>query len=138
MLDIQWIIDELVDASINAQRSKYREPNLITAKSLPVVFVGYVGFQAETDLIDTPDIYPQHTNDYIQTFETQILCAEEEFLDFWTSIKDTLLGKNPSVGEQNFSSINYIEGGVMGLDSGKLWWTDRWKISTPITIPISA
>ena len=135
MLDISWVINELTSANINALRSKYREPTLTSMTNLPVVFVGYVGFQNETNTIDTPDIYPQHVQDFIQVFETQIVCAEEDFVDFWLSVKDALLGKNPSQLEQNFSSINYVEGGVMGLDSGKLWWTDRWKISTPITLP---
>ena len=134
MLNLSWVIEELTTANITAVLSKYREPVLMEIKTLPTVFVGYVGFKPENEAIDTPDIYPQHTQDFIQFFETQLICDMSSFIDNWTLVKDTLLGKNPSLTEQNFSSINYVEGGVMGLDSGKLWWTDRWKLSTPISI----
>jgi hypothetical protein len=137
MFDLQWVIDTVgADPVFEVDWAKVKEPLVQDIKHFPFVFVKPIGVQNDREMFDTPDIYPQRDLSLIFTFETQLIVPLPDLTLRWKHLRSLLLGKNPVSADQNYSSINYHEGGAMGLDSGKILWADRWRISTPISVHV--
>lgn len=118
--------------------AKAKEPSLTDREAEPRVFVMYFGLQPVPEGIlgdgDSPDPYNYFAEDLSQKFITQLVCDIESFggtQGVWMNYSKAVLGWIPYPEEKEFTGIYHCEGGTMGLDNGRIWWQDTWRIDFP-------
>lgn len=133
MIDLQYVID-LIDGQygFSAEWARAKEPLAQNIPQLPKVFVWHFSVRSNESPMAAPEAYEQQAESFVFTFETQLICPVQQLHVHWVNLRKLLLGRNPSTLDQNYSSINHLEGGQLGLDGAKVWWADRWRISSPI------
>ena len=138
MLKVQLVIDKIkafpACATYSVQHSRIKEPQLAELTTLPIIFVAYHTVNSKNP--STPlaaDLFNQHGEDLTQVFEIQIACETVNFDTIWKNVYKSLIGWHPDVLEMQHTGMTYIQGGVMGLENGRLWWLDRWGINFPLT-----
>lgn len=98
----------------------------------PVIFIGHTAIDSENPT--TPgslDIYNQAGEDLIQSFDFHLNCMEPDLQLLWRELHKAMIGKNVQPLEEQFSGFTYKQGGMLGIDNGRIWWLDRWQIAFP-------
>lgn len=132
MYDVADIITLLASTGYEIERAKAKEPTLSELTNLPIVYVGFRSLDSNNPT--TPNShsdFEQAGENLVQAFDLQICCEEENLPVIWRTIYKTLQGTNSQPLEQQFSSMTYQKGGVMGIENGRLWWLDRWAVQFP-------
>jgi hypothetical protein len=138
MIDIQIILDKLSsDLLYTVELSRDREPNLQEIVELPIIYVAYSSEQmANPNAPIAYDIYSEHGEDIIQTFEIKIVSTISDFYLVWREVYKSLIGYTPTptlASIASTSGMTYRQGAVMGLSNGKLWHLALWNIGFPTT-----
>lgn len=136
MLDVQLVIDRIKISQSTSlytvEPSRIKEPALTELINLPIIYVGYHKLNSKNPTVPIEhDLFNQHGEDLVQTFELQIVCEIRNFSTIWKNIYKTLIGWHPDIVELQHTGMTYSEGGVMGLENSRLWHIDRWKIGFP-------
>jgi hypothetical protein len=136
MIDIQQVIDRIKtqpsSSSYTVEHVRVKEPILTDLTSLPIIYVGYFAVDAKNPTVPIEhDLFNQHGEDLVQTVEVQIVCEEINFSTVWKNIYKSLIGWHPNILELTHTGLTYSQGGVMGIENGRLWWLDRWKVGFP-------
>ena len=133
MIDVSAIITKLqTDTAYTVSLPRTREFDLQELYELPLIYVGYSAIDSKhpTSPIEY-DLFNQHGEDLVQTFDVQIVCRVTELTTIWKNVYTSLIGFNPSPNEEIRSGLTYGQGGVMGLANSNLWWLDRWRLGFP-------
>lgn len=135
MFDIEFLKTRIVSETgypIETMQSKEIIPRLDPG-NICTVRVGYLNNNAMdiTSRAMTPGINDQMWSDIIQTIEVHFVTLESNIPTVWKALYNACCGFNYDPIEQEYSSLTYAEGGVIGIDNGKYWWVDRWNISFP-------
>jgi hypothetical protein len=139
MIDIQQVIDHILasptTATYTVQHVRIKEPILADLTDLaasPKIYVGYYAVDAKNPTVPIEhDLFNQHGEDLVQTIEVQIVCEEINFSTIWRNVYKSLIGWHPNVLEQQHTGLTYAQGGTMGIENGRMWWLDRWKVGFP-------
>lgn len=133
MFDLTDIITRLQTETLyTIERAKVKEPSLVATNILPIVYVGFQSLDSENpSLAISTDLYDEHGIDLVQTFSIQINCLETNLSTIHRIIYKALIGWNPRPLEEQFSGFSYKQGGVIGLDNGRMWWIDLYTIGFP-------
>lgn len=117
------------------KKAKVKEPieqDTILLTKTPVVFIGHTAIDSENPT--TPggmDLYDQAGEDLIQSFDFHLNCMEPDLKLLWRALHTAMIGKNTQPLEEQFSGFTYKQGGMIGIDNGRIWWLDRWQIAFP-------
>lgn len=136
MLDVQLVIDKIksfpATSLYTVEHSRIKEPALTELSNLPIIYVGYHSIDSKNPTVPIEhDLFNQHGEDLVQTFEIQIVCEVQTFSTIWKNVYKSLIGWHPDVVELQHTGMTYAQGGVMGLENSRLWNLDRWKIGFP-------
>ena len=134
MYDIASIITHLQNnTNYTINQAKTKEPVLSSIESLPIIYVGYGSLDSRNPT--TPvrsDIIAEHGEDLTQSFELQINCMVEDLHTVHSVVFRQLIGKNfSSEYADQQSGFAYKQGGVIGLENGRIWWLDIWHLAYP-------
>ena len=133
MFDSASIITRLeTETRYTVERLKDKQISLSKTVELPLIYVGFASLDSDDPSIPGAlNNYDQHGEDLIQAFDIQIVCLEDELVTVWRAIHTAIIGWNPQPLEEQFSGFTYKQGGMIGLENGRLWWLDRWQIAFP-------
>jgi len=136
MLDVQLVVNKIkafpATSLYTVEHSRIKEPALSELTSLPIIYVGYHTIDSKNPTVPIEhDLFNQHGEDLVQTFEVQIVCEVKNFSTIWKNVYKSLIGWHPDVVELQHTGMTYAQGGVMGLENSRLWHLDRWKIGFP-------
>lgn len=132
MYDIADVITLIQTTGYTVELARAKEPVLSELNTLPIVYVGFRGIDSKNPT--TPESFSnfeQNGENLIQTIDIQICCLVTDLPVIWRKIYKSLSGKSPTPVEEQFSSITYQQGGVLGLENSRLWWLDRWAVQFP-------
>lgn len=133
MFEVKLLIDlAKVSTSFEVKRSKQKQIVLQEEKVLPIVYVGYGTIDSENPtLAQREPIINQFGQDLVQDFDVQIVCMEEDLPRIWNKLYQNIVGKNLQPLESQSTGFSYKQGGVLGLDNGRIWHLDRWSLAFP-------
>jgi hypothetical protein len=134
MYDITTALVKLrTDTGYDCDWAKAKEPSLLNDIDPPRVFIGYHSITALGHLGqgEAPDPYMYFAEDLSQMFTTQITCAISLLPTAWHKVHNSLSGWIALPAEKEFTGIYHSDGGVMGLDNGRIWWLDNWRLDFP-------
>jgi len=128
----------LVDTGYDTDWAKAKEPSLANDIDPPRLFVGYHSITALGHLGEghAPDKYMEFAEDLSQMFTTQFTCAVGSVPTVWHAVRNSIAGWAPLPAEKEYTGIYHSGGGVMGLDNGRIWWLDNWRIDFPRANPM--
>lgn len=129
MYDINDLIPLLTPLGYTVELAQQREPNLTDLEDLPVLYLGYRAI--DSTATKGYNNYQQGGEDLTQIFEVHICCEATHLPTIWRRVHKALLGKSTQTAEEQFTSITYEKGGVIGIENGRLWWLDRWMVQFP-------
>lgn len=126
--------EEPLISKYKIELSSIKQPTLQAQGEPPIIYVGYYAIDSKNPTIPIEhDLFNQHGEDLVQTFEIQIDCMIEDFEKVWKDIYKSIIGWTPDIQERQHTGFTYAQGGVMGLENSRLWWLDRWKVGFPTT-----
>lgn len=136
MLSLDTFIEKLKTEPLTSKypifRSKIKQIVLEELENLPIIYAGIYSIDSKNPTIPIEhDLFNQHGEDLVQTFEIQIYCLEEQFEAIWKDIYKSIIGWHPDIQEFQHTGFTYAQGGVMGLENGRLFWLDRWRVGFP-------
>lgn len=132
MITLDILKTKLLTTGYEVQFARDREVDLQEQVDLPIIYIGYASIDSKNPTSPVEhDFLNLHGEDLVQSFHIQIVCAANQLATIWKSLHSTLVGWNPTPGEQYHSGFTYSQGGMMGLSNSKLWWLDVWKIGFP-------
>ena len=115
------------------KRAKVKQPALAEEQNMPIVYVGFSTLDSSAPT--TPhamERYAENGEDLVQGFDIQIICLEEDLVATWRTVYKAWIGKNPNPLEEAFSGFTYQQGGVLGIDNGRICWLDKVSIGFPV------
>jgi len=136
--DIADIITLIEVTGYIVEPVKAKEPVLTELGKLPIIYVGYRGLDSKNPT--TPESfsnYEQYAENLVQTIDVQICCLTQDLPTIWRSVYASLSGKSTQPPEEQYSSITYQKGGVIGIENDRLWWLDRWGVQFPSMNPFT-
>lgn len=139
MFNLTPVIEKLItDTGYDVSFARAKEPSFANENDPPRLFVGYhailsLGHLGEGE---SPDPYMAFAEDLSQSFQTQILCSVADLPVTWHNVYNSLHGWMPLTVEKEYSGIFYSNGGVMGLNNGRIWWLDNWRMDFPRANPM--
>jgi len=139
MFDLTALITKLqTDTTYACSWAKAKEPSLLNDTDPPRIFVGYHSINALGHLGEghTPDYYEAFSEDLSQGFQTQFTCAVNLVPTVWHAVYNSCSGWVPLEPEKEYTGIYHSGGGVMGLDNGRIWWLDNWRMDFPRANPM--
>lgn len=121
-------------ATYTVELARTKEPVLSEFTTLPIIYCGYHTIDSENPTTpQAADLFNQHGEDLTQTFVIQIVSTITNFDTVWKNVYQSLIGWHPDLIEKQHTGFTYQQGGMMGLENGRLWWLDRWSIGFPLT-----
>lgn len=136
MIPVSTVITriETLGASYIVSEAQNREPVYENVSTTHRIYVGYAGISSkDPNAPIEKDLYNQHGEDLVQSFDIQINCLNSNFQSVWVAIYQKLVGWHPYTLPANVTGFTYAEGGPMGLVEGNIFWVDRWRIGFPTT-----
>lgn len=113
--------------------AKSKEMDLSNSLAPPEIKIGYRSVESTGTLGDgeTPDPYQYFEEDLTQGFIVMFSCRVVELHIIWRNLYNCISGWIPPDLEADHSGIFYSGGGASGLQNGRIWWTDHWRMDFP-------
>lgn len=132
MIDLLTLRTRLLETGYTVEFSRDRDIDLQEPSVLPIVYIGYNSIESQRENSTLAmDIYSLNGENLAQSFTIQLVCLPENFPTVWKTLYKKLIGWNPVSSEAPHTSFSYLQGGVMGLSNGKLYWADVWRVGFP-------
>lgn len=139
MLDLASLITHIqTGTGYVTEYAGAQAPSLANRGAAPEIFVMYHSLHPAPGGIlgegESPDPYMYFAEDLSQKFLTQLVCQVESFgstTGAWWTLAQSIIGWIPYPAEKDFTGIYHCEGGAMGLENGRIWWQDIWRIDFP-------
>lgn len=139
MYNLQGLIDHIkTETTYSVNWIRESEQNLPNISDDVSILVGYHSLEADGVLGDgsTPDPYVQFSEDLIQFVIVQINCKVSDLHSVWLEVYNACAKWTPLTAEKDYTAFTHSGGGVKGIQSGRIWWVDRWRISFPRANPL--
>ena len=139
MYNLQSLIDHIAsETGYSVNWLKESEQNLPNTTDEITVYIGYHSLEADGILGDgsTPDPYVQFSEDLIQFCLVQFNCKVSDLHSVWRNIYNACAKWIPLPAEADYTAFTHSGGGVKGIQAGRIWWVDRWRISFPRANPL--
>ena len=135
MYDLQDLIDHIKTEcpTYTVGWIKETDQNLPNQTDAVSVLVGYHSVDADGVLGDgsTPDPFVQFSEDLILYAIVQFNCKSSDFPVVWRALYHACSKWIPMPAEADYTAFTHSGGGVKGIQSGRMSWVDRWRISFP-------
>lgn len=119
-------------ASYLYKYSKNKNSTLQDVETRPTIFLGYTGIDSRHPTTpESMNIVDAHGEDLVQSFDLIINCPVDKLPEIWKNLYTALVGQNTQPAEAAFTGLSYKQGGVIGLDNGRMEWLDRWSVAFP-------
>lgn len=131
MINADSVISFLDDLSYPVQLSPTGVINLAEETTLPSLYVSYATIQSKNPNDPTGKSYfDSHGEDLIQYFDVHICTSKADLHTVWRAVYTKLVGWNTAL-DKYATGFTYMQGGMQGIDNGRVWWADRWGIAFP-------
>ena len=112
--------------------AKTKQSTLVDVNTAPVIYLGYSAIDSKNPTTpESENIIDAHGEDLVQTFDIIINCASSELPIIWKNLYTALIGQNTQPLEDQFTGLSYKQGGIVGLENGRMEWLDRWAVAFP-------
>jgi len=133
------VISSLIEAETGYSTYLMREKEftLVNPLHLPLIYIGpfMLDSSAGGSVITNSNIFTEHGENLIETFEIHIQDTPENLYKSWRNVAKSINGVNPYDHNEQNSIIFYKEGHIQGYEQGQIRWLDYWNLSFPSLNP---